>query len=1011
MNWVKSCLKHKLTIYLLALALSLLGIVALFMIPVTPFPLPPSKSISIEIDYPGANANAVQSQIIQRLANTLQSVNNIEYVQGSAQAGSGFIRLGVNSTKPEDLLQTQINISQAISSSNLPSSASQPFIHTSMSSSSLITFMITADKWSLFQLDNFIQSTLSPKFSSIPGVALDTPTQQPEIKIELDPKKLAALHLSATKLSSLIDAAYKTNPLGIMHVQNEDYLLNLSGNIDSLQAFDNLVIGYQTGTLGRPIYLKDVANTSFTERSITDTSFHSYQGHVADGIDLFTHGVSNPFAASRISKAYVASLQSHLPSWIHIYPIDDTAQDMKKAISEVIFTILVATALVLAIALIFLGHLRTTIIPIITVPICLLGAIAIMFALGLSINLLSLLALVIAVGLVVDDAIVVVENITRHLEMGMNKLDAILHGTTDIALTVIGITATLLAVYLPIAFCTGVFIGFLKAFAIPLASAVLISGILALTLTPIMAVTFISDAPQNNYQKQFTRCLNAIIKVQHNILGKLLKFPLISLITIVVLIIIGGYYSLKIPQEYFPADPYDYVHIYIDGTASDTVKSLKQKVKKFSSFYNNQKVASYSVRIDPNEDTHQLSARISLQYKPQYLHQDAHFADLINAYIKKHHISNTYAKMMKEMNAGDTDFNVHLYGDLPVDKINQIVTKINKIMNKSDIFSMANNSIGQLQKQLSFHIDTVKAAKFGIFKDQISQLLSTYYGGYQLNNYFNIAGLTVPIVVQLNKHDLKDPQAIQSLQIQSPLTGDFLPLDEFVQLHLTAKPIRINTFNGQPSVEIFGNLAKGQSLGTAIDYINHLFKTFAPSLQYQYVGQAESYIEGNSQTKLVLGLGIVCVYLLLAVLFGNLTDPFIILLTVPFSIVGGALSLYLVDGSYNIFSIFGLITLVGLITKHGVLIVQFANNELKTKQCSIREAVLTATHHRFRPIMMTTLAMTLGALPLVVSSEHMYVSRQNLGIVIIGGLIVGTIFSVFIVPLVYTLIKRVKSKK
>src|SRR3990167_823486 len=363
------------------------------------------------------------------------------------------------------------------------------------------------------------------------------------------------------------------------------------------------------------------------------------------------------------------------------------------------------------------------------------------------------------------------------------------------------------------------------------------------------------------------------------------------------------------------------------------------------------------------------------------------------------------------MNAGgDSDLSVYIYGNTTIQKLNNIVIRITQLMKKSPLFSMANNTISLPEKQLAFTIDAVKAAKLGIFKDQLSNLLSAYFGGYQLDNDFTIDGLTVPVVLQLDTQNLQDPNAIQKIEIQSPTIKQDVLLSEFVSLRLQAKPSQITTFNSQPAVEVNANLANNQSLGTAIHSLNNLIETVAPALQYQYVDKAAAYLEGDAQTKLVLILGLVCVYFLLTILFGNLIDPFIIMLTVPFSVIGGALSLYLIGGTLNIFSIFGLITLIGLITKHGVLIVQFANQELKSKQCSIKEAIFTATHHRFRPIMMTTLAMSLGALPLVLGSEHMYVSRQNLGIVIIGGLLIGTLFSIFIVPLIYTLIKRIEKQ-
>jgi multidrug efflux pump len=265
----------------------------------------------------------------------------------------------------------------------------------------------------------------------------------------------------------------------------------------------------------------------------------------------------------------------------------------------------------------------------------------------------------------------------------------------------------------------------------------------------------------------------------------------------------------------------------------------------------------------------------------------------------------------------------------------------------------------------------------------------------------------VPVLIQLDQQDLQHPQSIEKFTIISPQNGQSYPLSDFVHIQLISKPASVRTFNNAPAVSVFANLASGVSMGQGIDAVNQIMQHDVPNAQFQYVDNAARYLQSNHQSLFIAVLGTVCIYFLLTILFRNLLDPFIIMLTVPFTVIGGALSLYLIDGSFNLFSVLGLITLVGLITKHGILIIQFANAELK-KGALVLDAILSATRHRFRPVIMTTLAMVLGALPLLLSSEMMYVSRQNLAIVLIGGLLIGTLFSLFIVPIVYVLMKRVE---
>jgi multidrug efflux pump len=468
---------------------------------------------------------------------------------------------------------------------------------------------------------------------------------------------------------------------------------------------------------------------------------------------------------------------------------------------------------------------------------------------------------------------------------------------------------------------------------------------------------------------------------------------------------IVGFYSLKIPKKVFADDPNGSISIKINGSSNDNVESLRKKLQLFKQFYKNKAIDYYSINISPDPQTKLLTGEADIKYKGEYLTQLPKFNDKINAFIKKNNLSNTSSNVNNFLNWFSFDISLYLYGGSDHKQVNRESQQIKNLMQKSPIFSLVVADIAKPEKQLSFDINKIKAESVGITRSDILSSLSSYYGGSQLSKYFSISGLSVPVRMQINKSGLTDIKSLEQIQIQNEAKNKIYPITEFVNIKLTAKPTKITTFNNQPSVVFMINLNKGYNMGDAINYINKLIKLHSPNMQFKYTGGAQTYLKGNAETIWIAILGITCVYFLLTILFKNLIDPFIIMLTVPFSVIGGALSLYIIGGSINIYSSLGLITLVGLITKHGVLIVQFANAELK-KGSHIRDAVLLATHHRFRPIIMTTLAMVLGALPLIFGSGLMYMSRANLGITIIGGLIIGTIFSLFIVPLVYTLVKK-----
>lgn len=1007
MRWISRCLHYQLVVYLGAIAMCLLGLFFLYTVPIAPFPSFQMNEFKITFSYPGANMHTVQTQIAQKVENALKTIPNVEQMTAISSAGQAEISLILNSLSAKDSMQTQIKIMQAIASAHIPSVVPQPLVSMSSSQSGLVVYMVSSNKWNIFKIDNFIQSTLYPKFSGLPGVSTYINNRNPVVKIKLQPEKLAQYRLSATDVAQKINAVFHSSPMGAMIVNQQSYLLNLTQPIKTLQDFSNIVVGYKQGISGGPIYLHDIAHVAFVPRSIISNYASELNGKTADAIILYTTSRANPFQVTATTQRDVRRLEKHLPSDLKITSIFNNAATMHDSFNELVLTILIAAMLVLMIALIFLGHLRTTLIPIATIPVCLAGAIIFISLMGMSVNMLSLLAMVIAVGLVVDDAIVVVENITRFVEQGLSKHEAIIQGTSNIATTIIGITATLLAVYLPIAFCHGAFITMLKAFAMPLAAAVFVSGIVALTLTPVMCMMLIKAGAPNRYQRWFARIFTVLVSLYHKALHGVLRHPAMSLVVIVAFVCLGAKIGLSSPTAFFPNDPSSIVQVIFGGAPDDTVQRLEKQATQFAKFYNDKtKVAYWMLDIGPRDGA--LHARITLMYRMKYLKQNMAFAADINQYIKQHHIANAYAQIEKESNWGNYDIAFYLYGPEQMLRVNRIAAKITKALQANPMFSMAGNTINKPVKQLQFDIDTVKAAKLGIYKPQISALLSTYYGGYTLNNYFNINKLSVPVVVQLGDADIQDPASLQKLQIHSDLNHAFYPLDDFVHPHVVAQPTSERSFNSQPAVEVFANVAKGYSLAQAFPYIDHLINDQAPGVQHSYTGAALSYLQSNDQTQIIVVLGLLSIYFLLAVLFNNLIDPFIILLTVPFTVVGGLIGLYFMGGSINIYSTIGLITLIGLITKHGVLIVKFANNELASGVNSIRQAVLNATQHRFRPILMTTLAMTLGALPLVMSDSIMYVARQDLGITLIAGLLIGTLFSLFVVPLVYSLVKRLE---
>lgn len=1020
MEWFKACLKNKLLVYIGAIAICLAGLFSVFKAPLVPFTGSPTDKIWVNIAYPGANAQTISEQILKQLIPSLQTVDHIQMIDSTAQAGQARIILSPDDGLSElQLTQTQMQVMQIVSSANLPSSIPTPTVQmVGGGMSGLISYEITSKHLSVFDMNNFVQAVLYPKFSAIPGVVIFSSSDNPEVSIALNPIKLAQYKLDPLSIANIINANTQFDPLGDIFIKQQDYPLNLNNTINSLYDFDHMLVGYTLPTTssqtitnyfsGLPIYLENIAKISFMPTPSAYQPFSSFNGEQDASINLNTRNNANPLTVSKVTHNFINSIKDTLPADMTITPVFDMSTVVLNSIHEVAVTIIIACLLVIIVAFIFLGRLRTTMISLVAIPICLLGAITFIYAIGDTINILTLLALVIAVGLVVDDAIVVVENITRYVEMGYKKYDAVIEGTHSIAMTIIGITLTLLAVYLPLTFIQSEIVNMIKPFAITLAAAVFISGIVALTVTPVVSYALITDKAENRYQQWFHHILSSIINAYHKVLKVLLTYSKTALCFIIFLLALGGYFAAKIPMTVFPHDPDGFLRIQINSTPTDTIASIKKQMLQFEKFYKAPEVDAYFEEIGPNQftNTQSLTGNINIKYKDSYLKQISGFADDINAYIKKSHISLAHATMEDFFsNRGNGDISFYLYSSGSTEQNNKLAEKLAAALKKSPAYASVNADIQPAKKQLSFKINQEKALSVGISRSDITSLLSTYYGGYRLHNDFSIAGLTVPVRVTIDTHDMQNPKSIDKLTIHSSLTNQTYPLSEFVTMSLIAEPEVIEKINGLPAVEIDINLNPGYAMGQGISIVNNVAKELTPNAQIEYIYGAESYLQGSSQTIWIALLGLACIYFLLTILFKNLADPFIILLTVPCTVIGGALSLYLIGGSINIYSTLGLITLIGLITKHGILIIRFANDEL-LKGKAVIEATLEATKHRFRPIMMTTLAMVMGALPLLLSDKIIYVSRQNLAIVIIGGLLIGTLFSLVIIPVVYTLIKK-----
>ena len=1009
MRLIDFCLKKPLVVCIFAMAIFIIGFFCMRQMSLTMLPLPEARAIQVNVTYVGASPSTVQNEITSKLVNALQSIEDVDLISANSKAGSSRINISFASLSGLQAIQRLSEINQVVSSTPLPSGANQPVVTRFSGRNGLFDFFIASKTATPLELLDYYNAKLKMPLKKIEGVSLVevmADIQSSVVRIKVDPRKVAQYNLSLSDIKDTLNSVNQSLPAGSLAITGHNYLINIAAKTDSLPSIANIIIGQAR----RIIRVKDIASISYEDVNIVPLTRSRLNGQHVIGVELDSTGSSDPIRITQQVKNLLNKARASLPPGMKIIESYNSGELIHNAIMDVFVTILIAAFLVIVICLLFLGRFRNTLIPIVTIPICLSGAFIFLSLFSFSINMFTLLAMVVAIGLVVDDAIVVVEHITIYVEQGMRLDQAVVRGSKEIAVTIIGITLTLVAVYLPTLFMTNVFAIWYQQFTVTLAVCVLLSGLLALTLAPLMCHYLLTADAPNRYQVSFQQKLNRVIAGYHYLLEHVLTYKKTALLLTAMLIAGGIYYCLLIPKSILPKDPTISVLATVHPAPGDTVDTLMIRMQKaFANFRVNDKrifERYMTASIDP--DTGVLTGSFRAFSALPYVKEIPELTEQMNHYIKTKTKLNASAVLHEMFTFGSNGDIALLIQDSNEQRALHAAKKIGTALKGKPQFLSVDVGSPPIQPQYNIKINVAKAYRAGISPADLRSLLSLYLGGGKLSNDVAIGSESVPIYLQLANPYLHDPNVLQLLTIKNN-QGKRLPVSDFASLKMQPQATVITTVNNRPSVAININLAKGYSISDGLPLVEQALDHQGPGVMHRYIGLVTEYIKNNKNATMVFLFGILAVYLLLTLLFNSLLDPFIILFTVPFSLIGGALSLYVINGTINIVSIIALITLVGLITKHGVLIVYFANVEQR-KGLSILDAIMTASAHRFRPIMMTTLAMAAGSLPLIFATGMGYMMRMQLGVVLCAGLLIGTIFSLFIVPLVYLLLKQIRER-
>ena len=998
------CIKRPVFATVLSLGVLLLGVISYSRLSVREYPKIDEPVVSVETVYKGASAAVVESTITKVLEDSLSGIEGVDVMTSQSRSERSQINIKFKLTRDPDSAAADVRDKVARVRGRLPDAADDSIIAKVEADADPVMFVaLYSNKHNALEVSDYANRYIKPRFSTLPGAA-DVRIfgeRKVSMRIWLDRSKLAAYKLGPADVEDALRRQNVEVPAGRIESSAREFSVLAQTDLQTPEQFSNIVI---RDAAGYPVRIKDVARTEVAasdERIIA-----RFLGRNAATLAIIKQATANPLELSLAVRKEADLIQKSLPEGMEINVVYDTSIFIEQAIKEVFGTIWEAVILVALVIFLFLRNLRATIIPLVTIPVSLIGAFTLMYAFNFSINTLTLLAMVLAIGLVVDDAIVVLENIYQKLEAGMPRVQAALEGAREIAFAVVAMTMTLAAVYAPLAFATGRTGRLFIEFALALAGAVVVSGFVALTLSPMMCSLILKHEVKHgriyNAIESFFERLTAFYKrtltavLQRRALG-------IGLWLVFVALAIPLFMGLK--QELAPVEDRGIIFGVVSAPEGSTVGYTAAYVTQIEDMYKQvpEMMRYNSIAGAPTVSDGRVILRLK-DWKDRSRSQQEIQRELQPKFRNLAGV-NAYAVNPASLGQGrDKPLQFVIMTSASYEELQQYVDRLMVEALKNPGFTDMDSDLRLNKPELKVSVNRDKISDVGANVETVGRTLETMLGGRQVTR-FKQDGEQYDVLVQVANVDRTNPDDITNIYVRGR-NNEMIQLSNLLTVRESVAPRSLNHFNKLRAARIDANLAPGFSIKEAIDVMQaSTTKVLPPTVQTDLSGQAREFRDSSGSIYLTFVLALAFIYLVLSAQFESFVDPFVIMLTVPLSMTGALLALWLSGGTLNVYSQIGLVTLVGLITKHGILIVEFAN-QLQEKGLAMRDAVIQAAVLRLRPILMTTGAMVLGAVPLALARGAGAESRQMIGWVIVGGMTLGTVLTLFVVPTFYLLFAR-----
>lgn len=989
-----------------SLLIFIIGLNALQKMQLRQYPEISSTMIAINTVYPGAPAKLVEGFITSVIEKSVASAEGIDYMNSNSIDGLSTINIFAKLNFDPTTIFTDVMSKVSAVENQLPTGSQLPVITKSTGGQASLMYVgFNSTAMSEEQITDYITRVVQPKLETVFGVA-DVEILGDKVfamRIWLNRNKMAAYNVTPSDVASVLSANNYQAAAGNTNGDFVQYDITAKTDAQNASTFEDLVVKNVNGVLVR---MRDIARVELGSQDYDSSVV--FNGEKAVFIAIDATPTANPLQVIGDVKKMLPELKKLYPPGLDSKVVYDATVYISASIKDVIKTIFEAAIIVILVIFLFLGSIRTVMIPVVTIPLSLVGMCGLMYSLGYSMNMLTLLAMVLAIGMVVDDAIVVVENVYRHIEEGMLPFNAAVRGAREIALPVISMTITLAAVYAPIGFMTGLTGALFKEFAFSLAGSVVISGIIALTLSPMMCSKILTAELQqdrfvNYVDHQFERLKTWYASHLHGVLGY--RNIVVFFAVVVFSSCIFLYLSTK--SELSPEE--DQGVVFVNATAPEyaNLNYVEQYTQPFNSMYKSFPSMEDYFIINGFQKINSVMSAIILKPWDQRKQSQKEVQTLLQQKLNNDAGLMSVAFPLASLPGAGNGLPVQ-FVLTSTESFEQLFTVADQIANDaktSGLFLYVNNSLKINRPQLIAQIDRGKAGDLGISMQDIGNTLSYTLGGNYIN-YFSMEGKSYEVIPELQRRFRLNPEDIRNIYMKTT-SGDMVPLSTMISLNIEAQPNIYTHFQQLNSATIQAVLIPSKTMGEALAFLKEsAAKHLRSGMTYDYAGELRQYIQEGNSLLYAFFLSIIVIYLVLAAQFESFRDPLIILISVPMSICGALIPLNLGAATINIYTQIGLITLIGLISKHGILMVEFANQLQQKEGLSIQAAIEKAAAIRLRPVLMTTAAMILGVVPLIIASGAGAASRFDIGIVIGCGMFVGTLFTLFVVPTMYTLIAK-----